>query len=352
MARTSADNTLQANIDAVDAAVTAITNGSPETLNQLVEVVAAFEDADSDIQTLISNLGGDASALTARVSTLEGEMDATELATTSNANAISAETAARVAAVQVNADAIAAESTARAAAITAEQNARAAAIAASESDRDSADADLQAQITALSTTEQSSKSSLQALLSQEVADRTAGDSDLTDSLAAEVARATAAESALSTDISDEASARATADASLQTQIDSILSNTDATALNSLAEIVTEFQSVDGTLTGLISSNGSRISALESSVGTIEGWTTDNLSEGSINKYWTEQRTKDCLTGGLCISYNSTTGEISIDEAEAATELTVAEAHDANALDGQAPSYYRINVYDAAGNLVN
>lgn len=351
-ARTSADNTLQANINAVDAAVTAITNGSPETLNQLVEVVAAFENADSDIQTLISNLGGDASALTARVSTLEGEMDATELATTSNANAISAETAARVAAVQANADAITAEATARAAAIVAEQNARSAAIAASESDRDSADADLQAQITALSTTEQSSKSSLQALLSQEVADRTAGDSDLTDSLAAEVARATAAESALSTDISDEASARATADASLQTQIDNILSNTDATALNSLAEIVTEFQSVDGTLTGLINSNGSRITALETSVGTIEGWTTDNVSEGSINKYWTEQRTKDCLTGGLCIDYNSTTGEIAIDEAEAATSLTVAEAHDANALDGQAPSYYRINVYDAAGNLVN
>ena len=352
LARTSADNTLQANIDAVDAAVTAITNGSPETLNQLVEVVAAFEDADSDLQTLIANLGGDASALTARVSTLEGEMDATELATTSNANAISAETAARVAAVQVNADAITAESTARAAAITAEQNARAAAITASESDRDSADADLQAQITALTTTEQSSKSSLQALLNQEVADRTAGDSDLTDSLAAEVARATAAESALSSDISDESSARATADASLQTQIDNILSNTDATALNSLAEIVTEFQSVDGTLTGLINSNGSRITALESSVGIIEAWNTDNVSEGTTNLYFTDARAKACLTGGLCIDYNSTTGEIAIDEVEAASSLTVAESHDANALGGEAPSYYRINVYDAAGNLVN
>ena len=351
-ARAGADNTLQSNIDTVSAAVSSITNGSPETLNQLVEVVAAFEDADSDIQTLISNLGGDASALTARVSTLEGEMDATELATTSNANAISAETAARVAAVQVNADAITAEATTRAAAITAEQNARAAAIAASESDRDSADADLQAQITALSTTEQSSKSSLQALLSQEVSDRTAGDSDLTDSLAAEVARATAAESALSSDISDESTARASADASLQSQIDSILSNTDATALNSLAEIVTEFQSVDGTLTGLISSNGSRITSLESSVGTINSWTTDNLSEGTINKYWTEQRTKDCLTGGLCIDYNSTTGEIAIDETEAASALHVASSGDANALGGEAPSHYRINVYDAAGNLVN
>ena len=351
-ARTSADNTLQTNIDAIDAAVTAITNGSPETLNQLVEVVAAFEDADSDIQTLISTLGGDASALTARVSTLESEMDATETATSSNASAISAETSARVAAVQANADAITAEATARAAAITAEQNARSAAIVASESDRDSADADLQSQIDALSAEETAGKSSLQFQLTQEELARIAGDSDLTDSLAAEVARATAAESGLSSDIVDETSRATTAESSLQTQIDSILSNTDATALNSLAEIVTEFQSVDGTLTGLISSNGSRISALETGVTAIEGWTTDNLSEGTINKYWTEQRTKDCLTGGLCISYNSTTGEISIDETEAATSLTVAESHDANALGGEAPSHYRINVYDAAGNLVN
>jgi hypothetical protein len=352
LARTSADNALQANINAVDAAVTAITNGSPETLNQLVEVVAAFEDADSDLQTVISNLGGDASALTARVSTLESEMDATELATTSNANAISAETVARVAAVQVNADAITAESTARAAAITAEQNARAAAIVASESDRDSADAELQSQIDALSAEETAGKSSLQFQLGQEEDARIAGDSDLTDSLAAEVARATAAESALSSDISAEESARVSADASLQSQIDFIVSNTDSASLDSLTEIVAEFQSVDGTLSGLISSNGSRITSLETNVGTINSWTTDNLSEGSINKYWTEQRTKDCLSGGLCIDYNSTTGEIAIDEVEAASSLTVAESHDANALGGQAPTYYRINVYDAAGNLVN
>ena len=352
LARTSADNTLQSNIDAVDAAVTAITNGSPETLNQLIEVVAAFEDADSDLQTVISNLGGDASALTARVSTLESEMDSTELATTSNANAISAETAARVSAVQVNADAITAESTARAAAITAEQNARAAAIVASESDRDSADAELQSQIDALSAEETAGKSSLQFQLTQEELARIAGDSDLTDSLAAEVARATAAESGLSSDIVAETSARVSADASLQSQIDFIVSNTDSASLDSLTEIVAEFQSVDGTLTGLISSNGSRITSLESNVGTINSWTTDNLSEGSINKYWTEQRTKDCLSGGLCIDYNSTTGEIAIDEVEAAATLTVAESHDANALGGQAPSHYRINVYDAAGNLVN
>ena len=123
-------------------------------------------------------------------------------------------------------------------------------------------------------------------------------------------------------------------------------------MNSLAEIVTEFQSVDGTLTGLINSNGSRITALESSVGIIEAWNTDNVSEGVTNKYFTDERVKACLTGGLCIDYNSTTGEISVDEAEAATSLTVAESHDANALGGESPSHYRINVYDAAGNLVN
>ena len=152
----------------------------------------------------------------------------------------------------------------------------------------------------MSAEETAGKSSLQFQLGQEEDARIAGDSDLTDSLAAEVARATAAESALSSDISAEESARVSADASLQSQIDFIVSNTDSASLDSLTEIVAEFQSVDGTLSGLISSNGSRITSLETNVGTINSWTTDNLSEGSINKYWTEQRTKDCLSGGLCI----------------------------------------------------
>ena len=82
--------------------------------------------------------------------------------------------------------------------------------------------------------------------------------------------------------------------------------------------------------------------------------TSDLAEGS-NLYFTEQRAKDCLTGGLCITYNSTTGEIAVDETEAESSLRVAESvasDDADKLDGQEGTYYRINVYNVAGTLVN
>ena len=82
--------------------------------------------------------------------------------------------------------------------------------------------------------------------------------------------------------------------------------------------------------------------------------TSDLAEGS-NQYFTEQRAKDCFTGGLCITYNSSTGVIAIDEAEVATSLKTAESFasdDADKLDGQQGTYYRINVYDVNGSLVN
>jgi hypothetical protein len=88
---------------------------------------------------------------------------------------------------------------------------------------------------------------------------------------------------------------------------------------------------------------------------IEAWNTDNVSEGSTNLYFTDARAKACLTGGLCITYNSTTGEIKVDEAEAESSLRVAESvasDDADKLDGQQGSYYRINIYNVAGTLVN
>jgi exonuclease VII small subunit len=58
----------------------------------------------------------------------------------------------------------------------------------------------------------------------------------------------------------EASARAAADNALQLQINNILNNTDATALNSLAEIVTAFQQADSNLNQAITniSNGSTL----------------------------------------------------------------------------------------------
>ena len=162
---------------------------------------------------------------------------------------------------------------------------------------------------------------------------------------------TASKSSLESDINAEIARATAAESGLQSQISNVLSNTDATALNSLAEIVAEFQSADSTLTGAVAGHGTRLTSLESSTSAILAWDTDNLSEGT-NKFWTPERSKSVLTGGLCITYDSTTGEIKIDEAEVASDLHVASSSDANALGGQTPSHYRIDVYDVNGVVVN
>jgi len=45
---------------------------------------------------------------------------------------------------------------------------------------------------------------------------------------------------------------------------------------------------------------------------VDDSTTDDLEEGTTNKYFTEQRVRDVLTGGDGISFNDTTGDISAD----------------------------------------
>jgi hypothetical protein len=45
---------------------------------------------------------------------------------------------------------------------------------------------------------------------------------------------------------------------------------------------------------------------------VDDSTTDDLAEGTTNKYFTEQRVRDVLTGGDGISFNDTTGDISAD----------------------------------------
>jgi len=52
---------------------------------------------------------------------------------------------------------------------------------------------------------------------------------------------------------------------LQTQITNLLSNVDATALNSLAEIVTAFEAADQTLTGTVGALNTRLTDLEAVV---------------------------------------------------------------------------------------
>ena len=379
--RAGADNTLQSNIDTVSAAVSAITNGSPETLNQLTELVAAYEGADQSLQTLIDNLGGDASALTGRVSTLESEMDATEAATSSNTSAISAEAVARSAADDDLQDAIDAEATARAAAVSAETGARQNAITAETNARILADNGLQSQIDALDNSTTGDKSNLQAQISSNDVDIAAlqtragtieADYATQASLNAEISRATTAEGVNAAAISDEetrataaeqsnASAiaqevvdRQNADAALQSQIAFIEENTDPAALDSLTEIVAAFQSADSSTLGVVNSNTTRIASLESGVTAIEAWDTDNVAEGSTNLYFTDARGKACVgaDAGSCIDYVESTGKFSLDLTETAGALVPDNSTNADKLDGQHGSHYRIDVYDVNGTVVN
>ena len=82
--------------------------------------------------------------------------------------------------------------------------------------------------------------------------------------------------------------------------------------------------------------------------------TDDLAEGSTNLYFTEVRARGCVSADdhSCIDYDETTGKFSLDVAETEAAITPDSAKDADKLDGQHGSYYRINVYDANGTLVN
>ena len=107
------------------------------------------------------------------------------------------------------------------------------------------------------------------------------------------------------------------------------------------------------------------------IGTVQNWinqkldktaTTDDLDEGINNLYHTEQRARSTVSAGNGLIYNIATGEFAVDSSSDVTYNTVTAntftgdlngvASDANQLDGQDGSYYRINVYDQTGTLLN
>ena len=452
IARGDGDSALQTAIDAVDAKVDAILGTSPETLDTLQEIVAAFDGADSDLQSVISNNG-------VRLTNAEGNIDTLE----SQFNAISS--SLNTLEIRVGDDEVDlsneitrstnkdAEHDARLDALEAydhvspiengDSDTLAAAKAYTDQEVSALDADLSEQIGTLNTTvtnlpiESGDADTLQSakdyadqkdnVLRQEFG---AGDSDLNDALAQEIAARIAGDASLQSQVNVEEIARANADSdlnvkidvesvaranadadlqsqlntlnqtvselpiddkdsdvlaaakayadagdsTLQTQIDNILSNTDSAALNSLAEIVAEFQKVDGTLVGSINANAAEIDVLQADVSALQGQNLDSrvtVAEGILVNHegrivtleskmtQVEQEIidlpvliKNQITGGLCIiAAEDSAGnlEISIDEAEVATEL---KTSDTFKLEGQSGDYYRINVYRVDGQLVN
>jgi len=107
------------------------------------------------------------------------------------------------------------------------------------------------------------------------------------------------------------------------------------------------------------------------VGTVQNWinqkldkdaTTDEVTEGLTNLYFNEERARNSVSAGNGLLYNSITGEFSADSSYDAVYNTVTAsvfvgdlngtADNSTQLDGQQSSYYRINVYDQTGNLLN
>jgi len=91
-ARIAADTAIQTDLDIVEGRVDFLVNAAPETLDTLVEIIDAYENADSDMQAVIDNnssrlttnesaistLNTEMDAVEARATTLESEMDAVE----------------------------------------------------------------------------------------------------------------------------------------------------------------------------------------------------------------------------------------------------------------------------------
>jgi hypothetical protein len=328
-ARTSADAALESDIIGLQNQVGTIISGSPASLDTLVEIVSAFENADSDLSGVITANGGRLTAAENNITALDTDITAEENARGAGDTALGLRLDSDKTALDT---AIATETSGR----IAGDSDLSAAISAEETDRIAGDASLQSAIDALTGSSNDAISSettaRTTAVATETADRIAGDSDLQSAIDAEISRATSAESGL------------------QSQISNVLSNTDATALNSLAEIVAEFQNADSTLTGAVSDHGTRLTDLE-------GRTTDNIPEGISNKYYSDDRVKTALSGGLCINDTKlqATGEIAVDEVEAEQSLRVAEAvvsDNTTKLEGQGGSHYRIDIYDVNGVIIN
>lgn len=102
-----------------------------------------------------------------------------------------------------------------------------------------------------------------------------------NAITAETNRATAAENTLTTNLNTEITDRINAIANLQTQITNLLSNTDETALNSLAELVADYTANGANITSNLNAEIStrqseraaadaRLNALEIAVANLQG----------------------------------------------------------------------------------
>jgi len=133
-------------------------------------------------------------------------------------------------------------------------------------------------IATLDARESADSASISALLGAETAARSTADTNLTNDLNSEVTRATAAEGVLTSNLTQEIADRTAADSSeqaraiaaetsLQSQIDTLV-GTDSTTLTQINQMLTDYQAADNSLSNLVSSLDTRLTALEAQVATL------------------------------------------------------------------------------------
>jgi hypothetical protein len=280
-ARQTAVSELSSRVDAI------VSNTDAAALDSLSEIVTAFQGADSDLNGAITALG------TSATSAIGAEQTRAEAAEAALASDISDEEAARIAADNILTGDVS-NLVSRANTNDTRSTAIETAAGIVEGRVSEAETDIIA-IENAATTLTGRVSTLETDLASEVSRAEAAEAELESDLAAEVTariaavsaeqtRAEAAESGLADDIASETSAREAAISAEQTaraaavsaeataraaaisaettaresaisavnsRVDSVLSNIDPAALDSLTEVVSAFQSADGSLTDAI-----------------------------------------------------------------------------------------------------
>ena len=287
VASEAAEKTIQADVDAnqvaSEAADTAlsnqiadiITNVDPAALDSLTEIVTAFQTADGDLTTSITDvLGQHTSELNTEIAARISGDTATLAAAEAYADSLTDSNYTDIEALQEDLGteiirAKAAEDAneagyiaADAAALVASDAANAAALVAS----DAADAVIQADVDANQVTSDAEAKQLASDIAAEEARAMAAEKALqadvdANQVAYEAADAIiqadvdanqvayeAADAAIQADVDANQVAYEAADTALSNQIADIISNVDPAALDSLTEIVTAFQTADGDLT--------------------------------------------------------------------------------------------------------
>ena len=321
-ARVAGDsNTLSSAQTYTDNAISDLVDGAPLALDTLNELASALSDDSDALAALTVNLSNESSERVSADDALDTRIDSEQTVRASEVSALTA-------AIDSEESARIYEDNVLDGRIDSEQAARIAAINTVDSD-----------IATESSARAAADTTLSDRIDSEQLARVASDNTLSNRVDSEEVVRAAEDLALESRIDSEQTARITADATklsiadFSTEFDSDLATktTDALAEGAINRYYTD-ERVDDRVSNLLVAGNNVSLNYNDSDGTLlinltsgevgydlTGNTTDDLSEGASNKYFTDARARDALSAGTGISYDSDTGIISINDAGVATQ---------------------------------